>query len=101
MTNIPEHKLPISYFDVTDVNKQFISPTRNEKTKNPKKILKSTDVNQTADISTALSQRPKKKHNSKTSSNQVIDFREMDTDVILLVKVSSKSEELLYFVILT
>lgn len=91
MINIPEHKLPISYFDVIDVNNQFVSPTRNEKTKNPKKILKSTDVNQTADISTASSQRPKKKSISKTSSNHAIEYREMDTDVILLVKVSSKS----------
>lgn len=88
MSYIPEHKLPMSYFDVPDVNKQYVSPTRTEKTKNPKKKAKSADVNQTADISTALSQRPKKRNISKLNSNHTVAFREMDTDIVLLVKVS-------------
>lgn len=97
MSNIPEHKLPMSYFDVADVNKQFVSPTRmNEKLKHPKKMLKSTHVTQTADISTALSQRPKKKNILKTNSSYSVTFREIDTDVILLIKVSSKFSKIYY-----
>lgn len=89
MLNIPNHKLPNSYFDILELNKQFVSPAKIDKIKNPRKRLKSTtDINQTTEVSTALSQRPNKKiiHKTNISAHPVV-FREMDTDVVLLIKV--------------
>lgn len=89
MLNIPDHKLPISYFDLSESHKQFTSPPKFAKTKNPKKRLKSTaDASETANVSTALSQQSKKKITMKINCGpQSMVFREMDTEVALLIKV--------------
>ncbi|KAJ8984875.1 hypothetical protein NQ317_002715 [Molorchus minor] len=39
MENIPEHKLPISYFDSSDVNKQQMSPMKRTQSKEPKEKI--------------------------------------------------------------
>lgn len=92
MNSIPDHKLPVSYFDsITEHIKQNI--TLGSKTKNPKKKIKSTtiinDADDTLNATVAPSHSKKKKSFSKNISQNEhpIHFREMDTDLILLIKV--------------
>lgn len=92
MIKIPDHKLPMNYFDVVDNKKQFISPVKIIKNSNPKKKMKSSSqVHQSMDISCASSQKPKKKQTTSSTSNSghSLLFRQIDTDVLLLLKVSS------------
>lgn len=85
MIKIPDHKLPMSYFDAFDSK---ISPVKTEKIKNPRKKFKSSaDVNQTADTSKTLSQPKKKSPTTSHNSLHTVIFREIDTDILVLLKV--------------
>lgn len=87
IVNIPDHKFPMSYFDVPELGKPFVSPAKTE-TKNASKKFKSTlAVDQTINNSTI---RPKKKTLSKSSNSvDTAVFREIDTDLVVLIRVSS------------
>lgn len=95
MKLIPEHKLPMSYFDITtEINKQTGSPTKSEnKIRNPRKKIRTAPVGNEADETTdttVQTSKAKKKTITKNSSNVELpmSFREMDTDLILLIKVT-------------
>lgn len=82
MDLIPDHKLPICYFDV---QKQY-SPIKEYK-KNTKKKFKS---NNTVNESTSSRVNLKK---SSSNSEQIITFREIDTDILILLKYPLKCDE--------
>lgn len=87
-SNVPDHKFPTSYFHFPEITKQFTSPKNIEKTKNSRKRIKSTaTTSQTANVSTAISQGLKKNVPKTSNSVHLVVFREMDTDVVLLLKV--------------
>lgn len=87
MTKIPDHKLPMSYFDAFETNKHFVSPLKSEKNKKSRKRLKSADVNQTSDLSKIVSQQSKKNNMILNHSLHTIVYREIDIDVLLLIRV--------------
>lgn len=97
LTHIPNHKLPMSYFTTCEFNKQFVSPVKVDKSKNRKKRLKSTEINQTADV-TASSQKAKKITASKTNITYSLIFREIDTDLFVLLKVTFNTNIFILFV---
>lgn len=90
MERLPDHKLPVSYFDsLTETKKQMVSPLKHEK-KNLKKRFKSAPVvNDANDTVASTSAAPlsvkKKKTVTKTPEFHII-FREMDPDLVLLFK---------------
>ncbi|KAJ8931775.1 hypothetical protein NQ314_015307 [Rhamnusium bicolor] len=99
MEKAPDHKLPVSYFDsVSEVNKQITSPVKQDKIKNPKKKFKSAavvnDADETIASTAATSQAKRKKSIVKVAVKELhITFREIDTDVILLLKYPLKLDD--------
>lgn len=95
MEKYPSHKLPSSYLDYfTESYKQHASPKKEKRKGNPKKIAKSApeihDNDETVN-STAAPTKAKRKASTKSSqTDHHIHFREMDTDLVLLLKVSTK-----------
>lgn len=87
MQNIPEYKLPLCFFYVHDANKQSISPITVDKLKNAKRVKISESINQTADVSTS---QQKKKISVSSSQCHPNLFRDLVTDVVLLIKVIFK-----------
>nr|XP_023021641.1 Fanconi anemia group D2 protein [Leptinotarsa decemlineata] len=99
LEKVPDHKLPMSYFDSDSgiyTNKQKITKSES-KSKNPKKKMKSAPVVDDPDESAntvAFSQVKKKKTLMKMlSGGQKLNFRDLDTDTVLLFKYPLKFPE--------
>lgn len=95
---VPDYKLPVSYFDSVSQMTRQKSPLRERKPINPRKKQKTSETvidNDTTMGSVANTQsaptqrgRPGAK---KQSGDHAISFREVDTDVIKLLKYTLKS----------
>lgn len=91
LMQVPSHNLPLSYFDsVKNVTKQVTKVT-----KNPKKKFKSTAVVVDETCNTTVNTQATNKPTKKLPSVQIggIQFREMDTDIIKLIKYPLTFEE--------
>ncbi|KAF2905315.1 hypothetical protein ILUMI_00869 [Ignelater luminosus] len=107
LESIPEHKLPSSYFDVLSQTSKQLSPSKGaNKVTRPRKKQKISDtiinpddtvastsaaVTQTTKTTTTTASKKKSKELIKTSENI---FREMDTDIILLLRYPLKIDDL-------
>ncbi|CAH1173893.1 unnamed protein product [Phaedon cochleariae] len=99
LEKVPDHKLPSSYFnDGTEHNKQPIPPSKNEsKIRNPKKKLKTAEtineLDDTATMTIRPSQGKRKKSSKVISAENVIQFRDLDTDIVLLLKYPLRTSD--------
>ncbi|KAK4881853.1 hypothetical protein RN001_005172 [Aquatica leii] len=94
LENIPDHKLPSSYFDTfSQATKQLSTNTlvKVSKSKKAQKIPDvSTNFNETAASTSAVTQKPKTKATAKKKRDNIFKkechFRELDTDILLLLR---------------
>lgn len=105
LESIPEHKLPSSYFDVLSQTSKQLSPSKGaSKVTRPRKKQKISDTiinpdDTVASTSAAVTQSTKTTTASKKKSKELINtsesiFREMDTDIILLLRYPLKIDDL-------
>ncbi|KAK5650862.1 hypothetical protein RI129_001891 [Pyrocoelia pectoralis] len=91
LENIPNHNLPASYFDVLSQGSKQLSPSNAVKISRPKKkqkVADTTNINVSVASTSRVSQ-PAPKSNTKKKqavAPREINFREMDTDIILLLR---------------
>ncbi|KAB0802406.1 hypothetical protein PPYR_04592 [Photinus pyralis] len=97
LANIPDHKLPLSYFDALSQGSMQRSPTHAVKVSRPKKKQKvsdTTNLNNTVASTSAVSQPPPKTGaKKKPPIPREFRFREMDTDIILLLRYPIQMDE--------
>ncbi|KAJ8914604.1 hypothetical protein NQ315_017309 [Exocentrus adspersus] len=97
MERAPDHKLPVSYFDsTTEMQKQMTSPLKADKKGSKKKFKSAAVVSQGNDTVASTSAAPvpvkKKKPVVKTQEFQV-HFREMDSDLVVLLRYPLRFDE--------
>ncbi|CAH0552564.1 unnamed protein product [Brassicogethes aeneus] len=92
MQRLTDHRLPVCYFDsLSQVTKQNLSLKEGKSAKNPRKKLKTNnDVNETTIASTPGTSAVKTKASKKQMKNITVQhsivFREVDTDLVKLLK---------------
>lgn len=96
MDNVPEHKLPLSYFNTLKVQTKQNTSYRSD-SKNPKRArknnYKSTEAVNESVASTSAQTQSTKSSNSAKKITRELSFREMDTDMMMLLKYPVKFQD--------
>lgn len=94
LTNIPDHRLPNSYFDAIPTKKQILPPKPSKPLKKKQKPNE-TNADTTSTPGPASNTQKKKPGRKPTNirEDNVAKFREMDTDIVRLMKYPLNSDE--------
>ncbi|RZC34215.1 Fanconi anemia group D2 protein [Asbolus verrucosus] len=91
LESIPQYKLPVSYFDVlSQISSRSSSPQKEQTKPKPlKKKLKTREIIEDSTVATTSAAKAPK----RASEERSIKFREMDTDIVRLLKYPLVMEE--------
>lgn len=94
MEIVPEHKLPVSHFDSLQIHKNVVAKVENRGVKRLKKTPKSNEIiNDTTASTAATTQTVKSGSSNASKDSKAYSFREMDTDIIKLLRYPVKINE--------